>query len=132
MFNLTVATPEKSVFENIEAKELTVPGYLGELNVLPGHAPLMTTLTPGILQVVKADGTKEKMAICWGYCEINPKGVHILAETALRPEELDADRLKQDMEDAQKALVSGELSPDDYEANMKRLQKAMARQRLVQ
>ena len=50
MFKLTIVTPEKRILVGQEVEEVTVPAFKGELNILPGHAPLMTTLETGVMK----------------------------------------------------------------------------------
>jgi len=89
MFKLFFATPERKIVADLELDEITVPGQLGELNILEGHAPLMTTLEPGIVRYTLKNGEKKKMAISWGYCQISADGVTVLAESAALAEDLD-------------------------------------------
>ena len=112
MFSLTLVTPEKRLVAGAEIEEVFVPADRGELNILPGHAPLMTTLTPGILRYrLKGEAKLNAVAISWGYCQVNPQGVNVLAETAERPEEIDKQRLE-----IQLRTVSAKLSSPDVDA----------------
>ncbi len=90
---LTLVTPEKKLLTDVEVEEVFVPGFRGELNILPGHAPLMTTLSTGVMRYrLKGSTELKSVVVSWGYCEVNPNGVLILAETAERAEEIDQDR----------------------------------------
>lgn len=90
---LTLVTPEKKLLAEAEVEEIFVPGYRGELNILPGHAPLMTTLSTGIVKYrLKSTSELKSVIVSWGYCEVNPQGVVVLAETAERPEDIDEER----------------------------------------
>lgn len=123
MFTLNVVTPEKRIVINQEIDEVTVPGYRGELNILPGHAPLITTLSTGLLRW-KVKGQLEKSAvISWGYCEVGPHGVEILADLAELPEEIDAQDAQKALVDAEKRLLNESL--DDVTWNA--LQRDIAR-----
>ena len=68
---LTLVTPEKKLITDLEIDEIIVPGHNGQLDILPGHAPLLTTLQEGVLQY-REKGTSEKkgVAVSWGYCEV--------------------------------------------------------------
>lgn len=90
MFKLFFATPDKKVVSDVELEEITLPAFAGELNILPGHAPLMTTLAAGVLRYKLKTGQKEKLAISWGYCQVSSDGVTVLAETAVHADEIDA------------------------------------------
>jgi F-type H+-transporting ATPase subunit epsilon len=127
MFNLTVVTPEKRILLNQEIDEVTVPGHRGELNILPGHAQLVTTLDTGILRWrTKGSTTQSKVVISWGYCEVSHRGVEVLADVADLPEEIDADESKKLLLTTEKKLASETLTDEAWEEaqrQIKRLQK---------
>src|SRR5688572_3427338 len=92
-FKLTLVTPEKKLLSDVEIEEVFVPGFRGVLNILPGHAPLVTTLETGILRYrLKGQTELKPVAVSWGYCEVSPRGVTVMAETAERPDEIDEER----------------------------------------
>lgn len=131
MFSLV--TPEKKVITDMEVEELLVPAYKGQLNILPGHAPLMTTLSVGVLCYrEKGSSTWESVAISWGYCEVSPKGVVVLAETAETKEEIDKDRAIEALKKAQKALMDPDLEPDQIKKFQRKIERAQARIDLAQ
>src|SRR4051794_38488327 len=87
---LSIVTPEKKVIENVHVSEVFVPAFRGEINILPGHSPLMTTLSSGVLKYREVGKTElEHVAISWGYCQVAPFGVQVLAETAEPKAEID-------------------------------------------
>ena len=96
MFKLNLVTPEKKLVADQELEEVTVPAFVGELHILPGHAPLMTTLEPGILKY-KLKGSPEfvKIAISWGYCQVSTESVNVLAESAVSADEIDLKVVKE-------------------------------------
>jgi F-type H+-transporting ATPase subunit epsilon len=98
MFKLNFATPDKKVVSDQELDEITLPAFRGELNILPGHSPMMTTLEAGIVKYRLKGGETQKVAIGWGYCQVSTEGVNVLAETAVEADEIDTkvvqDRLK--------------------------------------
>ncbi len=98
MFKLNFATPDKKIVADQELDEITLPAFRGELNILPGHSPLVTSLEAGILKYRLKNGESQKIAIGWGYCQVSPEGVNVLAETAVEADEIDtkvvSDRLK--------------------------------------
>lgn len=111
MFKLYFATPDKKVVADAELEEVTLPAHAGELNILPGHAPLMTTLSAGILKYKLKTGESEKLAISWGYCQISSDGVTVLAETAVHGEDIDEKALNQELQ-AFEAKLAGESMDD--------------------
>ena len=89
MFKLNVLTPEKKAVFDQEITEVTVPAHSGEMTILPGHAPLLTTLGTGILKYkLKGQEKTFKAVLSWGYCEVAPGGVNVLAEFMQLPEEV--------------------------------------------
>lgn len=132
MFTLTLVTPEKRLVAGAEIEEVFVPADRGELNILPGHVPLMTTLTTGILRYrLKGEAKLNAVAISWGYCQVNPQGVNVLAETAERPEEIDRNRLETALRTAQSRLSSSDLDSDAIIKYQQKLARAEVRKELV-
>jgi F-type H+-transporting ATPase subunit epsilon len=122
--DLEVVTPERRVLaESVD--EVVLPGKLGYLGVLPGHAPLLTAIGVGQLEY-RTGSTKKYVAVAGGFAEVLPSRVIVLAETAERAEEIDMMRAQE-----KKAELEAKLrSPDPYfdfeQANI-RLQKALIR-----
>lgn len=132
MFKMTLVTPEKKLLTDADVEEIIVPAFKGELNILPGHAPLMSTLGVGILKYrLKGESSFSSAAISWGYCEVNPKGVNILAETAETVDELDRDRIAAARKKADEMLRSGGLSVDDIVKYQRKIRRADARLNLL-
>ncbi len=104
--------------------DLLVSGYRGELNILPGHAPMMTTLETALLRYkLKNDSDYKSLAMSSGYLEVDSNGVNILAETAETKEDIDVDRAKENLKKANDLLASGELQGKElakYERKAKR------------
>jgi F-type H+-transporting ATPase subunit epsilon len=75
-----LVSPEKLVFSG-EVQQVDVPGAEGDFGVLAGHAPMVTTLRPGVL-TVKAAGSEQKIVVLGGFAEVSAKGLTILADTA--------------------------------------------------
>ncbi len=78
---LDIVTPLGRIYEG-EVKEAYFPGIEGEFGVLEGHAPLTTTLTPGVITIKKEDGSEEIIAINSGYVEVAPDHVNVLVDNA--------------------------------------------------
>lgn len=89
-FELEIVTPDKLVVKDV-AEEVQIPGKNGYLGVLPGHAPLITELSVGEISY-KTAGATFSLAVAWGFAEVLPNKVTILAESAERPEEIDVPR----------------------------------------
>ena len=85
-FKLELVSPVKLLFSG-EVDEVIVPGAEGEFTVLPMHAPVVSTLRPGIL-IVKAGGNVTRLYVRGGFAEVNEKGLTILAEDATAVEDV--------------------------------------------
>lgn|SRR5689334_22930848 len=123
-FQLEIVTPEKLVVKDA-VEELQMPGANGYLGILPGHAPLITELAIGEL-TYKIGGTTHRLAVAWGFAEVLPDRVTILAETAERPEDIDVARARDSKSRAEERLKSGSTDVD-YDRAEKALQRAETR-----
>lgn len=125
---LSLATPDKKIVDGVEIDELIVPAYRGQLDILPGHAPLITTLRAGSLRYrLKGSSKFETVVVSWGYCEVHPEGVIVLAETAEVLEEINRERALAALENAKKNIVDPSLEPDQIAHYQRMMQKAEAR-----
>jgi F-type H+-transporting ATPase subunit epsilon len=128
MLKLNLVTPIKKLVTDLEIDEVFVPAYKGELNILPGHAALVTTLSTGILKYrPKGSSTLIHAAISWGYCEIFNDEVTVLAETAETAEEIDTSRAEDAMRRASQALTGKDGSPDDFEKYQNKIDRSITR-----
>jgi F-type H+-transporting ATPase subunit epsilon len=86
-FHFELVSPEKLLFSG-DVEQVDVPGAEGDFGVLAGHAPMVTTLRPGIL-TVHAAGGEQKMVVLGGFAEVSEAGLTILADLAEKASELD-------------------------------------------
>lgn len=132
MFKLNVLTPEKKAVFDQEITEVTVPAYSGEMTILPGHAPLITTLGTGILKYkLKGQEKTFRAVLSWGYCEVVPHGVNLLAEFIQQPEEVIISTVEAELLAAEKKLATEVLVDSAYETTMNDAAKARAAINLV-
>ena len=123
-----LVTPTRSLVCGQEIEELFVPAFRGELNILPGHAPLVSVLTEGVLRYrLKGRSQPEVVALSWGYLEVTPQGVQVLAETAELPKDIDIHRAKSALRRAEEALSQSDITPEDIEKYQKKVRRAQAR-----
>jgi F-type H+-transporting ATPase subunit epsilon len=125
VFQLEIVTPEKKVVETKAAEEVQIPGRNGYLGILPGHAPLITELAVGEI-TYRENATQQRLAVAWGFAEVLPDKVTILAETAERPSEIDVGRARKAKERAEQRLTSGDASVN-VERALDALHRAQAR-----
>jgi F-type H+-transporting ATPase subunit epsilon len=123
-FQLEIVTPEKKVVETA-AEEIQIPGKNGYLGVLPGHAPLITELAVGEIKF-HAGAEEQRLAVAWGFAEVLPDKVTILAESAERPGEIDVERARKAKTRAEERLSSGDPNVD-VERALNALHKSDAR-----
>jgi len=121
---LEIVTPDR-LLVNEQVEEVQIPGKSGYLDALPEHAPLITELAPGEL-TYKHGGAVTHLAVSWGFAEVLPDKVTILAQTAERPEEIDVERARQAKDRAEKALQNP--TPEtDYDAVLAAQKRAEVR-----
>jgi len=93
-----LVSPER-LLASVEAKEVLLPGAEGDMTALPDHAPLITTLRPGIVKVSGTDGDRDYV-VTGGFAEINPESISILAERALPREDVTQEQFEEMVEEA--------------------------------
>src|SRR5207249_4890590 len=121
---LTIVTPERAVVDEA-VDELQIPGSEGYFGVLPGHAPLFSELKVG--EVAYRNGTRWTfLAVAWGFVEVQPDQVRILAETAERAHEIDVDRAMRAKERAEEMISRGGEDVD-YNRALVALERAIVR-----
>ncbi len=107
---LEIVTPERLVEKDV-VTEIQIPGKNGYLGILPGHAPLITELGIGEITYI-ADRATYRLAVAWGFAEVLPDKVTILAEVAEKAEEIDVERARRARERAEERLQSGSADVD--------------------
>lgn len=123
-FQFEIVTPEKLVVRDV-AEEMQIPAKNGYIGVLPGHAPLITELAVGEISYRMA-GYSHHIAVAWGFAEVLPDKVTILAETAERAEEIDVKRAQEAKNRAEQRL-KGSNTETDYARAQNALDRAETR-----
>jgi len=123
-FQLEIVTPEKMVVRDV-AEEMQIPGKNGYLGILPGHAPLISELAVGEI-TYRNGGYTHHLCVAWGFAEVLPDKVTVLAETAERADEIDVRRAQEAKQRAEQRLKSGSTEVD-YPRAEAALQKAETR-----
>lgn len=120
---LEVVTPSRRVLES-RATEVRIPGALGELGVLPGHTPLLTSLGTG--EVSWNDGkTTGRLVVQGGFAEVQPDAVTVLASIAESIDEIDVESARTTLAEAQEKLKT--VSADEFDEIDSRVRLAQAR-----
>ena len=119
-----IVSAEAEIFQG-EATLVVVTGEMGELGIAPRHAPLITRLKPGKVVVTQPDGSKLDFAIGGGILEVQPQVVTILADTAIRADEINEAKVREAKEEAERVLANRGEAMEIAEAQA-RLAEAMA------
>jgi len=117
-FHFELVSPDRLMFSG-RAESVLVPGSEGDFVVLPGHAPVMASLRPGVVVIKDARGKRTRIFVRGGFADVGPDGLILLAETAIPASELDRTRLDQEIQNAEEDLAD---APDD--------QKRLAQEKL--
>ena len=118
-----VVSAEKQLFDG-RIEFLVASGVMGELGILPGHAPLLTELRPGTIKITKQGGTEELIYVSSGFLEVQSSTVTVLADSAERAVNLDEGAVKEALEAAKRAVdgESVEMSYDQAAAQLRTIQ----------
>ena len=106
-----LVSPAKLLFSG-EVTSVTLPGTEGDMGIFAGHAPVLSTLRPGVVVVSKDGGTTEKIFVRGGFAEVNAKGLTILAETAIAMTDLDASALSAQIKSAEDEVAADPEIPE--------------------
>ena len=124
-----VVSAERELFSG-EAAMVVAPATMGEVGILPGHAPLLTSLKPGVLKLVDENKEEEFLYVAGGMIEVQPDKVTVLADVAERGDEIDEERVNSAREAAEKELQSG-VTGMDYAKAQAELAQAVAQLELI-
>ncbi|MGC1779691.1 MAG: F0F1 ATP synthase subunit epsilon [Xanthobacteraceae bacterium] len=103
-------SPERVLFSG-DVDQVDLPGSEGDMGILPGHAPLVTTLRPGIVTIVRS-GQREPVVVIGGFAEVSPAGLTVLADQAVARADFDIGQLATQIKDAEEDVAD---TTDDVE-----------------
>ncbi len=126
---LEIVTPDKLLLSQ-EVDEVTCPGSEGEFGVLPGHCQFLSSLRVGELQYRIGDETSY-MTIMWGFVDVTPKRVTVLAEVAEKAEDIDVERAQAKVMEAEAKVAAGG-SREEVQAALTSLEKARLRKKVAE
>jgi F-type H+-transporting ATPase subunit epsilon len=124
-----IVSAEQQLFSGL-VEMVVAPGTEGDLGISYGHAPLLTGLKPGSIRVIKQGGEEEVFYLSGGYLEVQPDSLTVLADTALRAEDVDEAAALQAKQEAEKAL-SNNSADFDYSSAAVQLAEATAQLRTL-
>jgi F-type H+-transporting ATPase subunit epsilon len=127
--HLEFVSPERVLFSG-DVDQVDLPGTEGDMGILAGHAPLVTTLRPGIVTIINGS-TKVPIVVIGGFAEVGPAGLTVLADNAVAREDFDVAMLASEIKDAEEDVAD---ATDDAERDrlarhleqLKSLQAALA------
>ncbi|MBB3934078.1 F0F1 ATP synthase subunit epsilon [Aureimonas phyllosphaerae] len=103
-FKFELVSPERLLLSE-QVSAVVAPGSEGYFTAMPGHAPFMTTLKPGVVQATLANGGERRIFVQGGFADINPEGFTLLAEHAMPVEEIDAAELDQQIRNTEEDVA---------------------------
>jgi F-type H+-transporting ATPase subunit epsilon len=104
-FRFELVTPERMALSE-DVAQVVVPGLEGEFAVLPGHAPVISALRPGVIDVTMPDARRTRLFVKGGFAEVDAEHVTVLAERALDVEAMDAATIAAELEAAEAELAA--------------------------
>lgn len=128
-FQFELVSPERLlVSEKIES--VVIPATEGEMTVMANHAPVMTTIKPGVVTVKTASGQQERYVVFGGFADILPAGCTLLAESAVAVKDLDRDDIARRVQDAREDVTdarddAARTRAEQYVAQLTTLQSAL-------
>jgi F-type H+-transporting ATPase subunit epsilon len=128
--HLDVVSAEEKMFSG-RVETLQVTGSEGDLGIYPGHAPLLTAIKPGMIRVVKQHGEEEFFYVAGGILEVQPGIVSVLADVAIRAEDLDDTAAFEAKKQAEEAIANP-TADFEYAEAAAQLAEAIAQIRVIQ
>ena len=130
IFHVDVVSAEEQIFSG-EATFVALPGEAGELGIYPKHTPLITRIRPGAVRIQVAGGGEEFVFVAGGILEVQPNGVTVLADTAIRGGDLDEAKAQEAKRQAEE-LMQNQDSTIDYAKAQAELAAAIAQLAAIQ
>ena len=104
LLKFELVSPERLLMSD-EVRQVTIPGIEGDFTVLAGHAPVLSTIRPGVVNVVDGGGADNRIFVRGGFAEVSPTGLTVLAEEAIPLADLDAEALAQQIRNAEEDVA---------------------------
>jgi len=128
-FHCDIVSAEEEIFSG-RVTMVSATGTIGELGIMPGHAPLLTGIRPGPVRLTMDGGEEEVFFASGGFLEVQPGVVTVLADTALRAEDIDEAAALEAQQDAER-MLSEQTAQVEFSSAAAALAEAMARQRTL-
>jgi F-type H+-transporting ATPase subunit epsilon len=122
--NLTIVTRERKIID-VQVDEVELPASDGEIGILPGHTPLLATLKIGVMRY-RAGASVHRLVLSWGFAEVLPDRVIVMAETARLPEEIDPLLAEEERKRAEHELLDLSSHDPEFAVVEARLEESIA------
>ena len=124
--HLEFVSPESVLFSG-DVDQVDLPGAEGDMGILAGHAPLVTTLRPGIVTIFRG-GAREAVVVTGGFAEVGPAGLTVLADRAVAREDFDTTTLANEIKDAEEDVAdsTNEAQRDKLARHLEQLKALQA------
>lgn len=130
-FHLDVISGVGSLYSG-SVKSVRVTGSEGEMGIRYGHAPLLTTIKTGMVSLIDSQDKEDQIYLAGGVLEVQPDSVTILADTALRADDIDEAKAQEAIKNAKESIANHGTGDTDYAHALSRLADAMARLKVVE
>ena len=130
-FHLDVISGVGSLYSG-SVKSVRVTGSEGEMGIRYGHTPLLTTIKTGMVSLIDAQDKEDQIYLAGGVLEVQPDSVTILADTALRADDIDEAKAQEAIKVAKESIANHGTGDADYAHALSRLADAMARLKVVE
>lgn len=110
-FNFELVSPERLLLSE-SASEVIIPGADGDMTVMANHAPVMTNVKPGIVEVKSASGSTNRYVVFGGFADILPDGCTVLAESAVHVDDIDREALEKRIQNTREDLQDAKTDAD--------------------
>ncbi|MBB1319505.1 F0F1 ATP synthase subunit epsilon [Shewanella sp. SR43-4] len=127
---LDIVSAENSIYHG-QVSFFEVTGAEGELGIMPNHVALLTKIKPGMARFIKQDGSEEVLYLSGGLLEVQPTAISVLADVALRADDIDEKAALEAKERAEQAIANAGVD-FNYEAAAIELAKSLAQLRVVE
>lgn len=124
--SLTIVTPRKTVVKNLSADALVMPAAKGEVTILPGHTPLLTTLGVGVIRTL-SHAENINFLVTGGFAEVRNDQVLILGEKIEAATEIDLERAEKAKAEVEQTVLNTVLGELEYAKYMKKLERTQKR-----
>jgi F-type H+-transporting ATPase subunit epsilon len=128
---LTILSPERRLLERAQVEDLTLTGSEGEIQILPGHAPMIGTLETGPFRYRESSGGETVGVISSGFFEVKNDEVSLMAETLELRGEIDVNRAKKSQSEAEEMLRQADLDEHSFKKYQLQLERSIIRQQIA-